>query len=338
MLDFGLARRRRRMSPTTRGHCHAHDQGTGTVSGTLSYMAPEFLRGESGDAAATSGRSASSSTKLRRASFRFAGTRPSRRALPSCTKCRGRCPRASRPGLWATIQRCLSKDPVAALPARRRSARRRSTRSSRQRLPARSHRASQQASRRWSCAASRHLTSATETCCCWSARRRAHFYCAREPALALGCRGTLLSWARCLLAGVRRAERPSSTLGLDAATSGAPFSAPATISAEAWTNPLEANLKFPPSPGTVAQQYLANRARAHDDDADVLRRRACRPVRVTELRGVVVAGARSVRSSASAALGARAMAGLALHTIVQDPDRFRADVCRDFGGWRLPHR
>jgi hypothetical protein len=110
VLDFGLARQAPNLPADTGVTVSA--VGSGAVSGTLAYMAPEVLRGEAGDARSdlwalgvvlyetASGRLPFSGRTAFEISSSILNEPPP--ALP------GRVP----PGLWAIVQRCLAKTPA----------------------------------------------------------------------------------------------------------------------------------------------------------------------------------------------------------------------------------
>lgn len=112
VLDFGLARHvsvdaadQSAMTVTAIG-------GSGSVSGTLSYMAPEILRGEAGDARSDLWAlgvvlyEAASGQLPFRGRTGFETSSAILQEMPA--------PLSSRvpPGLWAIIQRCLAKQPA----------------------------------------------------------------------------------------------------------------------------------------------------------------------------------------------------------------------------------
>ncbi|MGH9199679.1 MAG: serine/threonine-protein kinase [Vicinamibacterales bacterium] len=112
VLDFGLARRIPLDVPDESTMTFTAPDSSGSVSGTLFYMAPEVLRGESGDARgdlwalgvvlyeAAAGRPPFRGNTAFETSSAILQEMPP--PLP------GRMP----PSLWAIIQRCLAKEPA----------------------------------------------------------------------------------------------------------------------------------------------------------------------------------------------------------------------------------
>ncbi len=138
--------------------------------------------------------------------------------------------------------------------------------------------------------------------------------------------------------GVRQSQRPSSIVGLDRQpTLGHVFALERRFRQD-LDQPARSQHQVSAGVGSVAQEYLEDNAGACGGAGQtLLRRGAGRAVRVTRCGRIVVAGARSVRSSASATLDARAGRFVFAH----DPaasDRHRADACRHFRGRRLPDR
>jgi serine/threonine protein kinase len=102
-----------------------------------------------------------------------------------------------------------------------------------------------------------------------------------------------------------------------------------------WTNPLEATIRFPPESGLT---HLEDRAGAPAGAGQaVLRRGSGRAFRVPGCRRIVDAGARTVRSSPSAALDDRAGRFVSAHDPLAS-DRARPHPCRHFRGRRVPDR
>jgi serine/threonine protein kinase len=112
VLDFGLARRLPQLVPGEATASIGPLEGTGAIAGTLSYMAPEVLRGQGGDhrsdlwalgvvlyEAASGQLPFRGATSLEVSSAIFHELAP---PLPD------RIP----PGLWSVIQRCLAKEPA----------------------------------------------------------------------------------------------------------------------------------------------------------------------------------------------------------------------------------
>jgi photosystem II stability/assembly factor-like uncharacterized protein len=110
VLDFGLARRAAADLPGDQTRTFA--AGSGGVSGTLMYMAPEVLRGEAGDARtdlwglgvvlyeAVSGR------------LPFGGNTAFEISSAILHQPAPPLPAGVPPGLWAIVQRCLAKAPA----------------------------------------------------------------------------------------------------------------------------------------------------------------------------------------------------------------------------------
>jgi serine/threonine protein kinase len=111
VLDFGLARQApsesaddRTIAPTI--------QGTGSeVSGTLSYMAPEILRGESGDARSDLWALGVVLYEAAAGQLPFRGNTPFETSAAIMNTLPVPLPSRVPPGLWSIIQRCLSKEP-----------------------------------------------------------------------------------------------------------------------------------------------------------------------------------------------------------------------------------
>jgi photosystem II stability/assembly factor-like uncharacterized protein len=112
VLDFGLARR---VVPDVTGDDSAVTfmarESRGTVSGTLSYMAPEILRGESGDARSDLWALGVVLYEALAADLPFRGKTAFETSSAILHEMPALLPPRIPPGLAAVIQRCLAKDP-----------------------------------------------------------------------------------------------------------------------------------------------------------------------------------------------------------------------------------
>jgi len=112
VLDFGLARRIQKLTADQATESLGLPEGVGSVAGTLVYMAPEVLRGETGDFRSDLW---ALGVVLYEAS---SGQLPFRGAttleISSAILREPPLPLPDRipPGLWAIIQRCLAKEPA----------------------------------------------------------------------------------------------------------------------------------------------------------------------------------------------------------------------------------
>jgi serine/threonine protein kinase len=111
VLDFGLARQAPSETPEDQTIAPTIP-GTGTeVSGTLSYMAPEILRGESGDARSDLWALGVVLYEAAAGQLPFRGNTAFEMSSAIMNEMPAPLPSRVPPGLWSIIQRCLSKEP-----------------------------------------------------------------------------------------------------------------------------------------------------------------------------------------------------------------------------------
>ena len=112
VLDFGLARRMAADASDEQSNTFTTRESPREVSGTLSYMAPEVLRGEPGDARSDLWAlgvvlyEAASGQMPFRGKTAFEMSSAILREMPS------QLPSAVPPGLWSIVQRSLAKEPA----------------------------------------------------------------------------------------------------------------------------------------------------------------------------------------------------------------------------------
>ena len=112
VLDFGLARKMPKLAVDAATASIGPLEGAGAISGTLSYMAPEILRGQAGDyrsdlwALGVVLYEAASGQLPFRGGTSFEVSSAILHQPPSPL------PDRIPPGLWAVIQRCLAKEPA----------------------------------------------------------------------------------------------------------------------------------------------------------------------------------------------------------------------------------
>jgi hypothetical protein len=112
VLDFGLARRAPTAPATDRTATFVERGGSGEVSGTLSYMAPEVLRGDPGDARSDLWALGIVLYEAIAGQLPFRGKTPFETSAAIIQETLPPLPSRIPPGLWAVIQRCLAKQPA----------------------------------------------------------------------------------------------------------------------------------------------------------------------------------------------------------------------------------
>ena len=111
VLDFGLARRIPAGTPDEHTVTFKSLERPGGVSGTLSYMAPEILRGEPGDARSDLWALGVVLYEAASGQLPFRGKTPFETSAAILQETAAPPPSRIPPGLWAIVQRCLAKQP-----------------------------------------------------------------------------------------------------------------------------------------------------------------------------------------------------------------------------------
>ncbi len=111
VLDFGLARRSPADVPGDQMTFTAHEN-PGQVSGTLSYMAPEVLRGEPGDSRSDLWALGVVLYQAAAGQLPFRGKTPFETSAAILEQTLPALPSRIPPGLVAVVQRCLAKQPA----------------------------------------------------------------------------------------------------------------------------------------------------------------------------------------------------------------------------------
>ncbi len=111
VLDFGLARRVETHDPQARSLLETMDSAA-TTGGTLSYMAPEILRGEAGDHRSDLWALGVVLYEAAAGQLPFQGRTPFELSSAILREPPPALPARIPPGLAAIIQRCLAKDPA----------------------------------------------------------------------------------------------------------------------------------------------------------------------------------------------------------------------------------
>ena len=111
VLDFGLARRSPADVPGDQMTFTAHES-PGQVSGTLSYMAPEVLRGEPGDSRSDLWALGVVLYQAAAGQLPFRGKTPFETSAAILEQTLPALPSRIPPGLAAVVQRCLAKQPA----------------------------------------------------------------------------------------------------------------------------------------------------------------------------------------------------------------------------------
>jgi hypothetical protein len=109
VLDFGVARQIPAEASTDQTMTFSTPGHTGEVSGTLFYMAPEVLRGESGDARSDLWALGIVLYELAAAQLPFRGKTAFETSSAILNDMPAPLPARMPPGLWAVILRCLAK-------------------------------------------------------------------------------------------------------------------------------------------------------------------------------------------------------------------------------------
>jgi serine/threonine protein kinase/photosystem II stability/assembly factor-like uncharacterized protein len=112
VLDFGLARRAPALASDDRTMTYAARGSAGEVSGTLSYMAPEVLRGEAGDARSDLWALGVVLYQAVAGRLPFQGRTPFEISAAILQETAPPLPPRIPPGLSAIVQRCLAKQPA----------------------------------------------------------------------------------------------------------------------------------------------------------------------------------------------------------------------------------
>jgi serine/threonine protein kinase len=112
VLDFGLARRIPVDAPDESTKTLTALDNAGSVSGTLSYMAPEVLRGESGDARSDLWALGVVLYEAAAGRLPFRGNTAFEISSSILQEMPPSLPSRMPPSLWAIVQRCLAKQPA----------------------------------------------------------------------------------------------------------------------------------------------------------------------------------------------------------------------------------
>lgn len=112
VLDFGLARSMLKLPADEATTSMAPEKGAGTVSGTLSYMAPEVLRGQAGDQRADLWALGIVLYEAAAGQLPFRGATGVEIASAILHETPPPLPERIPPGLRAIVQRCLAKEPA----------------------------------------------------------------------------------------------------------------------------------------------------------------------------------------------------------------------------------
>jgi tRNA A-37 threonylcarbamoyl transferase component Bud32 len=112
VLDFGLARRMPAAASVDETVTFAARERSGEVSGTLSYMAPEVLRGEPGDSKSDLWALGIVLYEAVAGQPPFRGKTPFETSAAIIQETLPPLPSRIPPGLWGVIQRCLAKRPA----------------------------------------------------------------------------------------------------------------------------------------------------------------------------------------------------------------------------------
>ena len=112
VLDFGLARRLPQLMPDQVTESIAPLEGAGAIAGTLFYMAPEVLRGQAGDHRSDLWALGVMLYEAVSGQLPFRGATSLEVSSAILREPPAPLPSQIPPGLWAVIQRCLAKEPA----------------------------------------------------------------------------------------------------------------------------------------------------------------------------------------------------------------------------------